>query len=51
MLHFLFEEVFFESSLVVDIGAVVIIAEEAGILGIFGEDLFAGELTDDGFGF
>lgn len=51
MLHFLFEEMFFKSGLVVDIGTTVIIEEEPGSLGIFGEDLFAGELPDEGFGF
>ena len=51
MLHFLFEEMFFKFSLVFDIGATVIIAEEVGILGIFRQDLFAAELPDDGFGF
>lgn len=42
---------FFKSGLVVDMGATVIIAEEAGILVIFGEDLFVSKLPYDGFGF
>ena len=45
------KEDLFEFGLSLDVDTFIVILVKAGLGGIFGEDLFTGELEDDGFGF